>query len=388
MMSRLVVTICGNTAPNAKPEDIPSQYLSDAAAQDAVMWVASEFPTRKSLHDRYPSISSKIDNLFRVGALREEDGKVLLNFTLFNEDDHRVLYDVAGRHAHQLARRILAQRRAIEDALSQLRYNRAGIEKAALIAVGCLCLDAGGLSALEKSGYILEDKQQTGGQFTVAAEEKVDLDLHGIYWGCHSDAGAGLSFVSFGDHASRDRNALPDILRRRRFWVQGQADPAVYRPLALAYLDVLRDDLVKVVKQIARDPHGSVQGTACSPAILTDWLESLGYIDSGGCLTAPYFAAEDAPIVQAINAVVLEQVRTWCDANYEDFKTSMCDTTPVRHRVDFREVFVQAWHWVFGLTNKRLAEAGFMFDTYAPGHKSPGCVPAILEDEVWQALRS
>lgn len=384
--SKLKVVICGNTAPDARPEDIPSQYLGDDAVQEAVLWVASEFPAREALYDRYEAISAEIDNLLRVGALREEDGKVFLNFTLFTRDDHRIIHEVSSRYADQLAIGILARRHQLEDALLQLRYNRANMQKAAMFGVGCLCLDAGGLQALERSGHIVQDKQQTGGRFTVSAEEILDLDLRGIYWGCHSDAGAGLSFVSFGDHASRGRNALPDILWWKPFWVQGQADPAVHRPLARGYLDVLRNDLVKVVKQIARDPQGSIEGTACSPAILTDWLRSLGYLDAGG-LAVPYFGAEDIRVVRTIKDIVLEQVTAWCDANYADFKTSMSGATPVRHGVDFKEVFIQIWHWVFGLTNKRLAEAGFMFDTYGPGHKSPGCVPAIVEDEIWQALR-
>lgn len=386
-MPRLLVTICGNTDPDAGPEDIPREYLGDDEVQDAVLWVASEIPARHALYDRYPAVGGKLDNLFRVGALREEGGKVLLGFTLFTGDDHRVLYAAAAKHAETLAEGILARRSDIADSLARLRYNRAGARKTATIVVGCLCLDGGGLQTLEKAGYIVGEKRQAGGTFTVAAEERVDLDLTGIYWGCHSDAGAGLSFVSFGDHASPGgRNALPDLLWRRLFTARDEAD-RVYVRLAQGYQGVLRRDLVRVVRHMARFPKEPVEGTECSPDVLEDWLRSLGYIDGDGGLAVPYLADEDAGVVAGVKDVVVEQVLRWAGSGYDGLRADMRATTPVRHGVDFREVFVHVWHWVFGLVNKRLAEKGMLFDAYEAGHRSPGCVPAVVEDGVWQALR-
>jgi len=385
-MSKLSVSICGNTAPDVKPEDNPSYYLGDNLVQEAVLWVAAEFPTRQGLFDRYGSIAASIENLFRVGALREEAGRVLLNFTLFTRNDHRIIRERSDRHAADLAEWILADRQLIEDMLPQLTFNRATMQKTAMIAVGCLALDAGGLQTLAELGYTLPEKRQTGGIFTVSAEEKTELDLRGIYWGCHSDLQAGLSFVSFGDHAVQGRNALPDILWRRPFWVRKEDDTPTYRAMTSGYLDALRNDLAKVVRQLARQDGDVVEATtACPAAVLVDWLDSLGYLDADRRLAVPYFAAEDVAAVRTVKKTVLDKVREWSSANYEDLKANLADVTPMKHGVDFREVMIQVWHWIFGLTNKRLAEAGFFFDTYATGHKSPGCVPAIVEEEVWHA---
>jgi len=80
-MTKLRVSIVGRTSPDCKDEDNPFIYFRDDRVQDAVLYVASEFPARAGLYDRYKEISGHLDNLFRVGALREEDGKVYVNFT-------------------------------------------------------------------------------------------------------------------------------------------------------------------------------------------------------------------------------------------------------------------------------------------------------------------
>ena len=82
-------------------------------------------------------------------------------------------------------------------------HHRTGavLEKVAFIVVGFVILDWRSLKKLAEWGYICPAKQQTGGTFTVVAEEVIDLYLRTVYWGGHTDVYDGLAFVSFGDHA-------------------------------------------------------------------------------------------------------------------------------------------------------------------------------------------
>lgn len=122
-------------------------------------------------------------------------------------------------------------------------------------------------------------------------------------------------------------------------------------------------------------------GIACSPQVLAAWLEYIGYLD-GGEVSVPYFFREDAPYVHAAKRIVLSLVADWCERHYDPMRMELSGLTSLRHGVDYAEVFVDLWHWVFGFTNKRLAEAGRIFDAYSPGHKTPGCIGAVAEDPV------
>jgi len=56
-MTKLRVSIVGRTSPDCKDEDNPFIYFRDDRVQDAVLYVASEFPARAGLYDRYKEIS-------------------------------------------------------------------------------------------------------------------------------------------------------------------------------------------------------------------------------------------------------------------------------------------------------------------------------------------
>ena len=116
-MTKLRVSIVGRTSPDCKDEDNPFIYFRDDRVQDAVLYVASEFPARASLYDRYKEISGHLDNLFRVGALREEDGKVYVNFTLNTRPDYLLIRDVTWRYSRLLVQQLKTHWPLIEESI-------------------------------------------------------------------------------------------------------------------------------------------------------------------------------------------------------------------------------------------------------------------------------
>ena len=342
--------------------------------------MAREFPSRSSLYERFRDVSALLDNLFRVQALREEGDKVFLSFTLHTREDHGLIYDRAWQHSAALAESLSARWPAIAEAVSACRRAGPDLAKYAFIVVGCFSLDWGSLRELARLGYMSTGKDQTGGRFTVNAQEKVDLDLKGIYWGGHTDVSEGVALLSFGDHACV-RKTLPDAIWRYPFRVSPQFDSPETKRLLSSYMDVLKRDAARLLRAQVRKDAAVGPEVACSTEALAAWLQHLGYLQNGD-VAVPYFLAEDAPAAHSVRNLVFREVADWCAKHYERLKSDLSQITALRHGVDYSEVFIDLWHWVFGLTNKRLAEKGLIFDPYSPGHETPGCVGAVAEDPV------
>lgn len=404
---RLRISICGSTSPNCKDEDNPFIYLGDERLCDALLYVAREFPTRAGLYDRYGEISALLDNLFRVEALREESGKVYLNFTLNTRSDCSLIREVTWRHSRVLAERLTARWPSIREAILGCTMVGRDVLKYLFLSVGCFALDWASLGQLTRLGYMVTGKKQTGGTFTLVAQEALAMDMKGLYWGGHSDSIDGITLLSFGDHTG-PRFTLPDVLWRKPFQASLEFDSPETRRLVLAYTGTLKRDIVKVIKRLAsgregfphassnsfpdgspdglRDSHNSPDhaedyGTACRTEDLLVWLTWLGYV-KGKDLVVPYFTAGDAPAVHLARDIVLQEVVAWAEQYYKELKSDLSDLTALKHGVDYREVFVDVWHWLFGFTNKRLAETGYIFNPYMPGHGTPGCLGGIAEDPV------
>ena len=377
-MSILHVAICGNVLPEARDEDNPCIYLRDERTQEAVMYVARHFPKRDELCRRFADIAPRIDNLFRTGVLREEEHSVFLNFTLFTREDHLILYDVAGRWGYNLARAICGREHELRDLLAMYHTTGASLEKVAFIAIGFLLLDWRSLEKLTQWGYMCRAKQQTGGTFTVNAEEAIDLDLRAVYWGGHSDVYDGLVFVSFGAHACQRIAAFPDILWNEPFTVKAPFDCPEARGVLSAYLGTLKRDLAQALRFFAGEQVSvSAPVEACKR-----WLERLGYAQNG-TLTVPYFDEEDRAWLEPLSQMVLGEVRTWLEEHYSKLKQALAQSTPVRHGVDYTEVFRVVWHWVFGMANRSLAQMGIIYDTYQSGSLTPGYLPAVIKQELF-----
>jgi hypothetical protein len=394
-VTKLRVSIVGRTSPDCKDEDNPFIYFRDDRVQDAVLYVASEFPARASLYDWYKEISGHLDNLFRVGALREEDGKVYVNFTLNTRPDYLLIRDVTWRYSKLLVQQLKTHWPLIEESIRGCCLCSDAdddISKYLFLSVGFFALDWGCLGLLKSLGYMSGGKEQTGGRFTLHGQEVIDQELKGIYWGGHADFVEGMILLSFGDHA-KARLTLPDLFWGGPLQAPSKLDSPETRRLAKSYTDILKRDTVRLLRVTAMNSGEDINGDGdkyierstkatdivCPRDDLVAWLESIGYIKNGD-ISVPYFTAADAHAVQRLRAVVFGAVRDWCEQYYRQLKSDLSGLTALRHGVDYQEVFVDLWHWVFGFANKQLAEAGYIFDPYEPGHITPGCLGGIAED--------
>jgi hypothetical protein len=72
--------------------------------------------------------------------------------------------------------------------------------------------------------------------------------------------------------------------------------------------------------------------------------------------------------------------------SFNSLKTELASLTPIRKGIDPREIFTDVWHWIFGWTNRIIAERGFFYDP-PKEREGEGRYIAWIEEENLQHRR-
>ncbi|HAA85707.1 MAG TPA: hypothetical protein DCE14_05055 [Kosmotogaceae bacterium] len=304
-----------------------------------------------------------VEKFKKVGAVREEDGKYYLNFTCFTSRDIEILNDVCDDMGKELAQKIVE--RCSLDAVSGLSYGEVEWSKYLFFVVGCVCLDWYGLRVLDELGLTLPEnkKEKPGyGDYYLFANEEVPRNLERLYWGSHNWKYGSFWFTTFGDHANL-RNAFPDISWRLSFFSSDDIVSTVSRQMVEGYMKKLSRIIVE----------RSWKNTEYEKV-----LEKLKYVKEDK-LNVPVVLKRDLgklrPLIMDVTSVTIE----WAKNRSASFRKDFKDLTSVRAGVDFREVMIQVWHYIFGHANKHLTEDQRFFDPYSNESSFRGYLPVIHE---------
>jgi len=193
----------------------------------------------------------------------------------------------------------------------------ASLELLRLIIIGAHVLDLGVLDLLFKKGLALCNvEKHPGGKYILFGREVFNREeylklVRGIYLGCHSDTWGNYTFVSFGDHSGYTSEIMLEVLLEMDYTTR---DDSVYR------------------------------------------------------LLVPVFTPEDMAVMKTISSHLSRLVVEFIEENLEEIVSNLGDLKPYKW-ADFREIFTEAWHWIFGATNNILADRGYVAK---PAAKSEG----------------
>jgi hypothetical protein len=107
-------------------------------------------------------------------------------------------------------------------------------------------------------------------------------------------------------------------------------------------------------------------------------LRELHYIKNDR-LNIPIITLDDMASVRPLIDSVDQTVLTWLKARSGGFQRVFADVTPMRMGVDFREVLIHLWHYIFGHTNKHLCRMGILYSPYSSSSDWPGYLPVVWE---------
>lgn len=380
-------SIVGGSSCATKP--CYGETIRDIQVQKLLLALARGPRTASYVEPALRSATASLDDLLYLQLVRREGNRYFLNFPLFTAADVTRIRQVSEEYADSLAAAILAHRSEIESKLKA--YDVQGVDRKALAyyLLGCVSLDLDGLNITREKGYRRASEKHPDGNYIPAAEETNALSLQRIYWGSHSSFYNGATWTSFGDHYS-PRYTLPDL-----FW-ELSAPPSEYpaeiRPQLKSFM---RASLTLSATSMTRMMHVLRDGNRTLPELaqsaelsedearpLVEILVALEFIrkqNESYQVIVPVLTTKDEAMAKQIVAIGDKAIEEWLAANYSKMKTDLKGLSFTRSGVPFEDGFTMIWHYLFGITNRKLVQSGLFADPYGPNRKYPGSIPAVSE---------
>lgn len=372
-----------------------SSAISKIPIQKLLLDIAAEPRSQDFVDSALEGTDVTRQQLEELELIRRQGTDYVISFTLFTSADVRKLRQASERYGRSLAQSLLSRQGEIEAALQQYQVDGVDPKEVAYILLGCFSLDWDGLDLTAEKGYRTTAKMTPNGQYVPWAEQKSEITLKGVYWGSHNNTFGEVTFTSFGDHFSVPRTGLPDILGVLRLTARRKSPKSV----ETKYRAVLRQSVLATwrnagrlllalrEKPSSRDELAKVAHVSENEAqAWLDFLEELGYVSVRGesySLRVPVVAASDRRLVREIERIGREVMERWLRDNFEQVNSELSDITPLKYGVPPEESFTQIWHYIFGITNRHLVEAGLFADPYAADREYKGFIPAVWHQSVY-----
>lgn len=378
--SLLNFSITGYSTSNS-PADNATYAMRRLEVQRLLLDVAASPRDPRYVEAALRGSGISLADMVSNGSLRLDQGRYWLNFALLTRTDQERIIRAAEVYSGRLAEAVLARRVEIQAQLAS--YDLPGIDRRAIafLVLGCFSLDWDGLDFATRNGYRAATPERKGGRFFFMAEERGGPSLKGIYWGSHNSVYEEFGFTSFGDHFS-PRLGLSSLRSDGRVEL---------REMPVANLAAYAGSLMLALR-VGPQHEDALAGSAKLPRdrarALLAGLEKIGYVRKDGeryRAAIPVFAERDKAMIAALRSIGLQAIKEWFARNYEPLRKDMRDITPLRHNVPFPVVFDQLWHYVFGIANRKLVEAGLFADPYAPAAAHVGYLPVVYSRgvEMW-----
>lgn len=350
------------SSDSSSPAENATYAMEDRRVQRLLLDIAKEPRAAEYVERGLQGTGISISDMVQNGSLRLEEGRYWLNFSLLTRADQEMLRGVIDKYSNSLASALLTRRAEIEKLLAA--YDAPGVDRqeVAFVLIGCFALDWQGLSLTTKHGYRAEPPKRKSGEFFVMAEEVGGMSPKEIYWGSNSNANGHYGFLTFGDHYSGRINLNPLVIEGDKIG-----------PMMFA----LRESR-QSASQLANAAHMEQDNAA----VLLKRLEEIGWVDRVGTLYAsriPIFIQKDQEMAREVLKICDDVMASWLKENYPQIRKNLAGITPERQHVPYTQSFDQIWHYLFGITNRKLVRAGLLADPYAPGRARRGYVPAVYE---------
>jgi hypothetical protein len=333
-----------------------------------------------------------VDDLLVLRLLRTDHGRLMINFNLLTQEDQAEILQAVSTHATTLAEGFLARRGPIDALLAERTLRDVPAADFAYILVGCFSLDWDGLRYTNDPRFRSGPTHRSGGDaYTPWAKERGNLvSLRALYWGSHNTTKDGINLTTFGDHHALPRVGFPDLTWLLDADTESVPEDGGMRAsmtaVAYRFLDQIHGAVGRTMESLGSGPKSAeelAEATHLDPetlADLLDLLQKVGYVAQDGSryrAMIPVLTEADTPMVRGVLALGREVIRQWHEEHYDELAADLGDLTPVRSGVPYEVVYTEVWHYLFGLTNRKLVEAGMLADPYASSREHKGFVPVV-----------
>ncbi len=349
--------IIGSYSPNKKPGFF--HVMGVIEAQRLLLKLADGPLKQVAVEASLKGTSVSMEDLTGLGLVRQEGNRVFLNFALFTAADIKRVKNVSEPYGASLAEAILSHRKEIEKTLKA--YDAPGVDRKAIsfIVMGCASLDWDGLTVTAQKGYRKAADTKPDGKYVPHAEEISNKSVKGIYWASRGQSYGEIGVTTFGDDEAK-RLTLPSEF----------ANALGRVALSLRHSAKSKEELIK----------GGLSPTDAESLIPI--LTAFDYVveRSGRYYAkAPILTKSDKAMTETLRVLGRRIMEDWLSANYSKIKSDLRDLSQTKAGVPFQEGFSMIWHYLFGIANQKLVEAGFFADPYGQDQKFKGYIPVVYD---------
>lgn len=375
----LSIAITGSIT-NTEPKYNPYNYLEKKEIMDFIKKVClNPVP----VNEVKPEI---VEGLVLIEAVRKESEKYVLNFPCFLKEDIKILLDVSEKYTQSLSNMIIENKNFFMNTIKEFKYKNIDIEKYLFFIIGCASLDWIGGVVLERTERIVVKKRVGDNKYTLFGNEKSNESMKELYWGSHNFYTEKYVLTTFGDH-DKPRHSFPDIF----FWLfsfnmEKLKKLNYYNEFSSSYDYAIKDWGNSLVNSLINYVSNDKKIINEKNKSNIDLLKKLNYIKDEK-LNIPILDVQDTEILKIIINKMVVIINSWLDSFYLEIKKELQNITPIKYNVDYKEVFMQVWHYLFAVTNKNLARKEFFFDPYNKKSDWQGFMPIIYSSElndIWQ----
>jgi DNA-binding MarR family transcriptional regulator len=346
--------------------------------QQVLLDIAESPRTAEYLESVLENTNVKLNDLLHLQLVRQEGERFELSFVLYTREDMDMIRSVAEEMGKLLAEGILARRTDIEKTIKSDLPSAVDWHETALFIIGCVSLDWDGLRISREKGYLTQPKR--GEYIPQAIQPGGGGSNRALYWGSHNYH-SQIAITSFGDHFTV-RQALPDINWRMKV----DAPEPLNKSLIDAARGLIRLGVGRIMIAL-REEDLSVSELSRKVDLprdeierLVNLLEDVQYIvEVNGKYRAiiTVLTNRDRKKVNQLRQIGEKVILNWFDEHYSDLNQKLADLTYVKFGIPLADGFYEIWHYIFGIANRELVEAGLFADPYDPNRRYQGCIPAV-----------
>lgn len=350
-------SIIGSCFPNKRPGFF--QVMGVVEAQRLLLKLAAGPLNQAAVEASLKGTSVTMEDLTGLRLVRQEGNRVFLNFGLFTTADIKRVKDASEPYGRSLAEAVLSHRHEIEKILET--YDAPGVDRKAVafLIMGCASLDWDGLDVTEQRGYRKATDTKPDGKYVPHAEEISTNSVKGIYWASRGQAYGQTHITTFGDDDAKRLN-LPS----------GFGEPLARLALSLRHSPKSKEEMIN-------------EGLSPMDAErLPPILAAFDYVvERNGRYYAkvPLLTKKDEAMTQQLRLLGRKIMEEWLAANYSKIKSDLSDLSLTKAGVPFEEGFSMIWHYLFGIANNKLVEAGLFADPYGKDQKFKGYIPVVSD---------
>ena len=389
--------ITGTVNPATPLNRNPSYLLSILDVQKLLIEIAHEPKSRAAIQKALSDTDITLEDLVETGLLRQTGEHYRISFILFLKEDLEIVKSTAGEFARDLAEVYLSQKGKFTNILARSNNLHNTIHELAFILIGCFSLDWDGLQITSELGYRAEAQPtKLGDRYLTWAEERQYEAVRQIYWGSHNDYYPACVLTSFGDHCALPRTTFPDLawLMEHKIYDLDLPSPIehhlmqAFSPFVSDFAEQTGEIMLSLAEgdRTLEDLAESLGETPDEILVKVELLGSLNWVagdaTNGFRPSIPVIPLGDVDMVKEILTLSGDLLVDWLPEQINDLQDQLSEITPLKYGLTFKEVFSQIWHYLFGLTNRHLVEAGFFADPYSPDRSFQGFIPAVWHPDV------